>query len=203
MDYGYDLYSEQVRLFMEAKNMDRATLVGHSMGGGTAIRFTLGHREKVKKLVLVDTTGIPNPLPLRSRFFALPKVGELLLSINNNYLRTKNLREIWLNNAEQLTPEMFAQISQFQKVAGTSEVLLEILRKEFFHTLGDEIRQLGKMDVPTLVIWGKHDASIPVQIGEEIHREIRGSQFAIIEDGGHMPNFECPELFNQLVLDFV
>lgn len=203
LDYGYDLYSEQLRLFMEAKDIEQATLIGHSMGGGTAVTFTVSHPEKVKRLVLVDTTGVPNPLPLRSKFFTLPRVGEFLLGVNNDYLRKKNLREIWLHNGEQLTPEAFATVSQFQKVEGTSEVLLEILRKDFFHTLDAEIRRLGQMAFPTLVIWGKHDASIPVQIGEQIHRELEGSQFAVIEEGGHMPNFDCPEEFNQLVLEFV
>lgn len=202
LDYGYDLYSEQLRLFMEAKDIEQATLIGHSMGGGTAVIFTLRHPEKVKELVLVDTTGFPNPLPLRSKLFTLPGVGEFLLGINNDFLRKKNLREIWLHNGERLTPDAFATVSQYQKVEGTSEILLEILRKDFFHTLDAEIRRLGEMGVPTLIVWGKHDASIPYQIGEEIHREIKGSQFAVIEDGGHMPNFDCPDEFNRLVLDF-
>jgi pimeloyl-ACP methyl ester carboxylesterase len=190
-------------LFIEALGIQKASLVGHSMGGGTAIKFSIHYRDKVNKLVLVDSTGIPNPLPLRSKFFNLPGVGELLLGVNNNYLRRKNLEEIWLHKKEQLSDEMFDKVIQFQKVRGTSEVVLQILRKEFFHTLGSEINQLGQMDIPTLIIWGRHDVSIPIKIGEEMHKIIKGSKFEIIDEGGHMPNFDCPDLFNQLVKNFI
>ena len=79
MDYGYALFSEQIRMFMDALGIEKASLVGHSMGGGTSIVFPLSHRERVEKLVLVDSTGIPNPLPFRSRIFRLPGVAEFLL----------------------------------------------------------------------------------------------------------------------------
>ncbi len=200
---GYALYTEQLQLFMDALGIEKATLVGHSMGGGTAISFALKYPERVDKLVLVDSTGIPNPLPLRSKFFTLPGVGEFLLSINNNYFRRKNLKDIWFHETSRLTDEVFANITRHQKIAGSSEILLQILRQDFFHTLSNEIDQLGLLDIPTLVIWGKHDVSIPVEIGQEMHHILNGSIFKVIDNGGHMPNWDSPDQFNHIVLDFV
>jgi pimeloyl-ACP methyl ester carboxylesterase len=200
---GYALYTEQLHLFMDALGIEKATLVGHSMGGGTAISFAVQYPDRVDKLVLVDSTGIPNPLPLRSKFFTLPGVGEFLLSINSNYFRRKNLKDIWFHETYRLTDEVFANITQYQKVEGSSEILLQILRQEFFHTLSNEINQLGLLDIPTLVIWGKHDVSIPVEIGQEMHHILEGSIFEVIDNGGHMPNWDSPDQFNQIVLSFV
>jgi pimeloyl-ACP methyl ester carboxylesterase len=80
------------------------------MGSGTAIFFAVNHTNRVEKLVLVDSTGIPNPLPLRSKFFTLPGLGEFLLSINNDYFRRKNLGELWFYNRKQMTDEVWTSL---------------------------------------------------------------------------------------------
>lgn len=203
IDPGYELYVEQLLSFMDAFDIQKATLVGHSMGGGTIITFAVQYPERVERLILVDSTGIPNPLPLRSKFFTLPGVGEFLLSINNNYFRRKNLRDIWFYEKDRITDEVFDDITQFQKIEGSSEILLEILRKDFFHTLGDEIKQLSQLEIPTLIIWGRHDTSIPVKVGKEMHRRLVGSRYEVIENGGHMPNFDNPEQFNRIVREYL
>lgn len=203
VDPGYELYSEQLLRFMDEKGIHKATLVGHSMGGGTAIFFAVKHPNRVEKLVLVDSAGIPNPLPLRSKFFTLPGVGEFLLSINNDYFRKKNLGDLWFFDRDQMTDEVYETITQFQKIEGSSEILLKILRKDFFHTLSAKIRQLNQLNIPVLIIWGEHDISIPLNIGQEMHGILEGSQLEIIEQGGHMPNFDDPDRFNQIVGDFL
>jgi pimeloyl-ACP methyl ester carboxylesterase len=202
VDPSYAFYTEQLLQFMDALGIQKATLVGHSMGGGTAICFAVQYPERVDKLVLVDSTGIPNPLPLRSKFFTLPGVGEFLLSINSDYFRRKNLKDIWFHETDRLTDATFADLARFQKVEGTSEVLLQILRLDFFHTLRDEIEQLGRLDIPILIVWGRHDASIPFEIGKEMHDILEGSIFEVIDNGGHMPNWDSPAQFNQLVQNF-
>lgn len=203
MDPGYPLYTEQLRLFMDALVIDKATLVGHSIGGGTAISFAVKYPDRVDRLVLVDPTGIPNPPPLRSKFFTLPGVGEFLLSINNNYFRRKNLRDLWFHEKDRLTAKVFDGLTQFQKVEGSSEILLQILRKDFFHTLSKEIHRLSLLSIPTLIVWGRHDVSIPLEVGQEMHRILEGSVFEVIENGGHMPNWDAPDQFNQVVLAFL
>ena len=142
---GYALYTEQLQLFMDDLGIEKATLVGHSMGGGAAISFALKYPERVDKLVLVDSTGIPNPLPLRSKFFTLPGVGEFLLSINNNYFRRKNLKDIWFHETGRLTDEVFANTATKIAVGGfghggdyeafASAVGLSRSQREFMRTI--------------------------------------------------------------------
>ena len=69
MDYGYQLYAEQLLKFMDALGIQSASLVGQSMGGGTAILFSTQHRERVNRLILVDPAAMPQSMPLVGKFF--------------------------------------------------------------------------------------------------------------------------------------
>lgn len=203
LEYGYRLFAEQVRLFMDMLDIERASLIGHSMGGGTAIVFSLHNRHRVDKLVLVDAAGMPIRLPIRSKLFQLPLVAEFLLGLNTNAIRRKNLSDYWIHNQELLTDSYFEKAVGFQKIEGSTETLLNILRRDFFGTLEEEIGQLGQTDVPILIVWGQNEALIPLQCGQEMHRLLRGSRLEIIENAGHLSNFDRPELFNKLALDFL
>ncbi len=86
---------------------------------------------------------------------------------------------------------------------GTTEGMLTILRKEFFNTLSDELQQLAQLDIPILIVWGKEDKAIPVKMGEEMHRILKGSRLEIFDQAGHMPQYECSEEFNKSALEFL
>jgi pimeloyl-ACP methyl ester carboxylesterase len=203
LDYGYQLYSDQVLMFMDALNIKQASLAGQSMGGGTAIYFCLKHRQRVNKLILVDAAGVPHGLPLTGKFFNLPGVGEFFLGLNNNLIRRKNLADVFIHNKNLITDNYFENVTRFHKIKDTTECMLTILRKQFFHTLSNQLRQLSQLDVPILIIWGKEDKAIPWQKGEEMHKILKGSRFEILESAGHVPNYECAEEFNKLALDFL
>ena len=83
------------------------------------------------------------------------------------------------------------------------DVLLQILRRQFFGTLLDEIHRLGEMDVPILIVWGRHDKSIPIKRGQEMHNILKGSRLEIFERAGHCPHDEQALKFNQIELDFL
>lgn len=203
MDYGYQLYADQLLMFMDSLGIQRASLAGQSVGGGTAILFCVQHRQRVNKLLLVDAGGMPSPLPLGAKFFTLPRVGEFLVGLNTNAVRRKNLADFFIHNKHLITERYFKNVTRFHKIKGTTEVLLMILRKQFFDKLSDEIHRLAQMDVPVLIVWGREDKSIPLRCGEEMHRILKGSRLEIIDDAGHVPNYERPEVFNQLAMDFL
>lgn len=203
LDYGYDLFEEQIRLFMEALDIQKASLVGHSMGAGTSIVFALKNRDKVDKLVLVDSTGIPTSLPFRSKVFRLKGVAEFLMSLRTDRIRRMNLEDIWIHDRESLTEAFYEKLVLYQKVEGSTQALLSILRKDFFNTLEDDIRELGKLEIPTLIVWGRQDASLPLRNAEEMHRLMPGSRLEILDKAGHLANFDRPDAFNELVSEFL
>ncbi len=203
MDYGYQLYANQLLKFMDALDIQKASLIGQSMGGGTSIFFSVNHRDRVNKLILVDPAGMPNPLPLIGKITNLPKIGEFLLRLKSDFYRKMVLSTTFIYDKEFVTESYFENVTRFHKIKGTIEILLKILRKQFFHTLSDEIHRLGEMDVPILIIFGRQDKAVPLERGKEMHNILRGSQIEIFENAGHCPHDEQSQKFNQLAVDFL
>lgn len=203
MDYGYQLYANQLLKFMDALDIQKASLIGQSMGGGTSIFFSVNHRDRVNKLILVDPAGMPNPLPLIGKITNLPKIGEFLLRLKSDFYRKMVLSTTFIYDKEFVTESYFENVTRFHKIKGTIEILLKILRKQFFHTLSDEIHRLGEMDVPILIIFGRQDKAVPLERGKEMHNILRGSRLEIFENAGHCPHDEQSQKFNQLAVDFL
>jgi pimeloyl-ACP methyl ester carboxylesterase len=203
LDYGYDLFAEQVGLFMDAFGLEKASLVGHSMGGGTAIVCALRHPERVDKMVLLDPAGVTTRLPFRAKVFRMKGVAEFLMSLPTDRIRRRNLEELWVHDRASLTDEAYRKLTLYQKIAGTTEALLAILRADFFNTLEAEIREYGTLGIPTLIIWGREDATLPVSNGMAMKRLIPGSRLEILQHAGHLANFDQADVFNDLVVDFL
>ncbi len=203
LDYGYPLYTQQLLKFMDALEIPKASLIGQSMGGGTIINFTVSNRDRVEKIILVDAAGMPNSLPIMARISNLPKVGEFLFGLNNNFIRRMTLGNNFLLNKNIITEEYFKNATRFHKIKGTIEVMLYITRKQFFDTLTEEITKLGSMDVPSLIVWGREDKSIPLPVGEKLHRFLKGAQLEILDQAGHCSHDDQSTLFNHLALDFL
>lgn len=203
LDYGFPLFVEQIRRLMDHLGLARAHLVGHSMGGGTAIAFSVAHRESVDRLVLVDSVGIPRPTSLRERVFRLPWLPELLQNLPTDLIRRKNLLDFWIHDPELLTAEVFQRLTGYQKIAGTTRATLSMLRRDFFNTLSDEIGRLGRLAIPTTIFWGRHDRAVPIDLGWEMHGRLPGSRFEVFDRSGHLPNFDEPDRFNDLLVGFL
>lgn len=203
MDYGYNLFAGQVRSFMEHLEIARAHLVGHSMGGGTLIVLALKHRQMVDRLVLEDAAGVPHRLALRGRLFQLPFLPELLLGLRTDVIRRRNLADYWLHDSKVLTDEVFELLTRYQKIRGTTRASLQILRRNFFDTLDEELYALAELRVPTLIVWGRQDRPEPVEFGQKMHEILAGSRLEVLDGAGHLPNIDRAERFNDLVLNFL
>ena len=203
LDYGYPLYTQQLLKFMNTLDISRASLIGQSMGGGTIINFTVSNQDRVDKIVLVDPAGMPNPLPFIGKIANLPKLRELLYSLNNNFIRKMTLGSTFLHNKQIITDEYLENATRFHKIKGTTEAMLNITRRQFFDTLVEEIKTLGMMNVPTLIVWGREEKGIPLQTGQEMHKILKDSRFEIIDEAGHCAHDDQSDRFNQLALNFL
>lgn len=203
LDYGYSLYTEQLKMFMDIFNIQRASLIGQSMGAGTIMNFTISNRKRVEKIILVNAAGMPNELPLMGKISNLPGVGELMYGLNSDFIRKFTLGNNFLYNKHLITEEYYEKLTRFHKIKGSSEVMLAVTRKQFFDTLIEEIKILGNMDVPILIVWGKNEKSIPLPIGQDLHRMLKDSRFEVLDQAGHCSNMDQPERFNQITLDFL
>ena len=203
LEYGFPLFARQLRLFMEELAIPRASLVGQSMGGATIIEFAVSNRSRVDRIILVNASGLPNPMPIMGKISNLPGVGEAMYALPGNFIRRFTLGNTFIHNTGTLTDEFLENVTRFHQIKGSSEVMLEITRKDFFDKLESRIAQLGAMDVPTLIIWGKNDKAIPLPIGRKMHKALPGSRLEVIDQAGHCPMIDQPDKFNKLMLEFL
>jgi pimeloyl-ACP methyl ester carboxylesterase len=203
LDYGYALYTRQLLSLMDALEIEKASIVGHSMGGGAAIHFATHHPDRVDRLLLVDTTGMANPLPVLGRLGNLPVVGELMYGMQSDFFRRMALKTTWFHDKQHVTDDYLERATRFHKIRGSTETMLSILRKQFFHTLAEEVRALNALNIPTLIVWGKSDMAIPMARGAEMHAELSNSRFVVFDDIGHCPHDESADRFNLLALEFL
>ena len=203
MEYGYALYAEQLRLFMDEMGISRASIAGQSMGAGTAIKFCVQHRNRVDRLVLVDAAAMPNPLPAMAKFFNLPGLGEFLLTRKTDLFRRTALKDVFIHDASKITDDYYDNVTRAHKIRGSVAVGFRIQRADFFDKLSDEVRSLGSLDVPVLLVWGREDKAIPLRCAQQMHALLPGSRLQILDKAGHVSNFEQADAFNRLAIDFL
>jgi pimeloyl-ACP methyl ester carboxylesterase len=193
--------------FMGTLGIDRAALIGNSMGGGLVLAFALEYPEKVDKLVLVDNGGMGRNVILDFKLCSLPFVGELLTrpSLKTTALLWKKM----VYDSNLVTPEVVELSYRLATEPGTKKALLAALRAgiNLFGQRDKLTRQilarLNTIKAPTLVIWGNQDRIIPVAHARVAVDNIPGARLELFDRCGHMPMFEYPDKFNRLVLDFL
>jgi pimeloyl-ACP methyl ester carboxylesterase len=193
MRYTVANFADYLHGFMEAAKIPQASLVGNSLGGWVALDFAIRHPEMVEKLVLVDAAGLHPAVPLK-----LPKGGWKSLSP----LNTHWFFDLMAANKEWATtdlgPNSFERhVKNGDSYTVASSVAEMATGREF------EDKKLEMVKVPTLIIWGRNDMLIPLAMGENFNKGIKGSQLMVIDGTGHIPMLAKPAEFNQAVLKFL
>lgn len=193
--------------FMETQHIERASLVGNSMGGGISLQFAIQFPDKLDKLVLESPAALGKAVATFFRLFSIPIVGELLS-------RPSHRGTAWLlkqvaYNPALITDDMVELYYQLFSLSGAQRSFLSTLRAgvNFFgqrpQFVSSIVDNLGKITYPTLIIWGQQDRIIPVVHAQIAENGIPNAALHILDPCGHMPHFERPEDFNGLVLGFL
>jgi 2-hydroxy-6-oxonona-2,4-dienedioate hydrolase len=184
--------------FYKKIGITKATVVGNSLGGWAAMAFTLAHPDKVERMVLVDSAG-----------YSFEKLGtpkptmEILDGLNPSTVAgSKAVLALILANKSLATNQAAEQLltTHLRNRDGyTIERFIESVYR------GEDVvdGKLGGIKVPTLIIWGRQDALVPLAAGQLLSTEIAGSQLVILDNCGHIPQFECAAPFNGTLLKFL
>jgi 4,5:9,10-diseco-3-hydroxy-5,9,17-trioxoandrosta-1(10),2-diene-4-oate hydrolase len=192
---------------LTAMNLEKVTLIGLSMGGGLSILYTLRFPHKVDKLVLVDSAGLGKEVIFSMRLMSLPFLGEFVTKPSRKmaYLFFKPA----VLNPAQLKGQFTDIYYELFSLPGAQTAMLKVIRSgcNIFgikkDVLNETLMNLHRITSPTLIIWGRQDAIIPLKQAYYAKEKISNSKLHVIEQCGHMPNFEKPDEFNQVVLDFL
>ena len=203
-EYSFDRYSKQIIGFMDALKIQKASLVGQSMGGGISVYTAALYPERVDRLILVDPAVIPYPMTMVGRVYQLPYVGEFLNAIPGDGLMKGNLKSVWFYDPKKVTDEYAEEVLRPMAIKGSYAGMMYILRnvlKEPY--VQDEAEKLAQQDKPILIVHGREDKAVPLDRSQKLNALWKGSRLVIFDQAGHTPHEEYPEKFNLLALEFL
>lgn len=194
LKYRVGTYVDFLDKFMSELKIEKASLVGNSMGGWVAGLMAIKYPKRVEKIVLADAAGI---MP--------PSINDADLYQLNNSTRDEiraNLKRIFANpflqNNEALVDQFLTARVASNDGYTINSLIESIKRKEDF--LNDRLNEIKQ---PTLIIWGKQDGLLPLADASTFHKGIAGSELVIFDACAHLPQFEKAEDFNKTVLAFL
>jgi pimeloyl-ACP methyl ester carboxylesterase len=208
-DYSLGAFASGIRDLLEVLDIDRATVIGQSFGGGVAMQLAYQHPEGCERLVLVDSGGLGREVNWMLRFMTLPGSeyvmpvifpgfvrdwgDRLFRTINDRGIRLGRIAEMWNAYAS------LAEADNRQAFARTIRSVID----PGGQTVSAMDRLYLASAMPTLIVWGERDDIIPVSHAYAAHEAMPESRLEIIEGVGHFPQIEAPEQFIDMLVDFI
>jgi pimeloyl-ACP methyl ester carboxylesterase len=209
-DYSLGAYASGLRdLVVGALGIERATLVGQSLGGGVAMQLAYQHPELCERLVLAGSGGLGREVSWVLRLLTLPAAEYLMPVIFPRFLRERgdrlsaSLRKRGLRAPH--VAEMWRAYASLTE-SGNRHAFVRTLRAVIDpggQTVSATDRLYLTAAVPTLIAWGDQDNVIPVKHAYRAHELMPGSRLEIFEGAGHFLHVEEPVRFAELLRDFI
>lgn len=193
-EYSIASYTQFLDDFLATQKIDSFHLAGNSLGGNIAWNYTLEHPEKVKKLVLVDASGLPlgKSKPWIFKMASTPVLNQGFLYYTPKFLIRKNIKEVYEDDAK-ITDELITRYHQLALREGNRQAFIDRAQLDSTEDSIATIERLRTLQHQTLVIWGAKDAWIPLAHGKAMDANIPNSQLEILENSGHVPMEENPK----------
>ncbi len=174
-------------------NIDQTVVIGHSYGGMIAAELAAHLRNRISKLVLVDSLGLwLNEEPIPDIFMLTPSERHDIS---------------WLNPQSAIAQHYK---NSFYEGLDTNETNLDRTKTlmaigKFCWPIPDKGlgKRIHRINSPTLLLWGEHDQIVSPQYGYAFQQKINGAELAIIKESGHIPHEECKALFIEKTLNFL
>lgn len=209
-DYSLGAHACSIRDLLVGLGHDRASIVGHSLGGGIAMQFSYQFPERSERLVLVDSGGLGRDVNPLLRAATLPG-SELVLPL---------LAATRLLDAGALLGRLLGRLglrarTDIEEIARGHATLSDPeARAAFVHTLRSVVEPGGQRidasnrlylaeHIPFLLAWGEHDSIIPISHGRAAHEHVPGSRLETFSRSGHFPQLDEPERFIDVLVDFI
>jgi pimeloyl-ACP methyl ester carboxylesterase len=209
-DYSIGAHACTLRDLLGALGHERASFVGHSLGGGVAMQFAYQFPERCERLVLVSSGGLGREVHPILRALALPGAELVLPLVGGKTVRSAvtGVAHALGHLGLHLSPGMHEVCAALISLGD------EEGRRAFLHTLRAVIGPAGQRvsatnrlylaaALPTLVVWGARDPIIPVSHAHVAHAAIAGSRLELFPDAGHFPHCDDPRRFVETVRQFV
>ncbi len=209
-DYSIAGYANAMRDLLAVLGVGSVTAVGHSLGGGIAMQFAYQFPQMTERLVLVAAGGFGRSVNPLIRYFTLPGSGVALRLLGLDPVRRPLVELINAVGSTGLpmTQDLHALAEAYDDLADPAA------QRAFLHVLraavdwrGQVITSLDRAylaeHMPSMVVWGERDLVIPVKHARAAHAVLPGSRLEIFPDSGHVPHEDDPDLFAEVLADFI
>jgi pimeloyl-ACP methyl ester carboxylesterase len=209
-DYSLGAHACSIRDLLTTIGIDRATIVGHSLGGGIAMQFFYQFPQRVERLALVSSGGLGHEVSPMLRGAALPGAAIGIWLVAN-----RRVREGIDRAGERLCARGVRKGIYLQALARAMRPVQEAAaRRAFLQTLravidvrGQHVSAVDRLyllgELPTLIVWGERDNTIPMSHGLAAHEQIPNSRFVTLPRAAHFPNLEDPDGLADALLDWL
>jgi pimeloyl-ACP methyl ester carboxylesterase len=183
--------------FIVAHKLTNLTLVGHSYGGGvalvTALRLINERPNCLKRLVLIDAAAYEQDLPSFIDVLRTPVLGPLVTSLLSDKQKVRMILKKAYYDDSRITNDQVSAYAKPLKLDGGIYALIQTARAIVPRNIKQISARYKEIDIPTLILWGRQDKIVPMQIAEKLHSDIPGSVLVVVEKCGHMPHEEKPQ----------
>jgi len=199
-DYSVGAHASRIRDLLAVIGIDRATVVGHSLGGGVAMQFFYQFPQRVERLVLVSSGGLGTKVSPLLRSAALPGASALLALASDRRVVAGigSLGSFLRSRGSPLGVQLRAISQAMAPLSrpGAREAFLQTLRA-VIDVRGQRVNANDRLHLlehmPTLIVWGERDGTIPVAHGHDAFSLAPGSRFETIPGAAHFPHLEKPD----------
>jgi len=211
-DYSIAAYANGMRDLLTLLDIEQATVVGHSLGGGIALQFAYQFPERCQRLALVGSGGLGPELSAGLRAATLPG-AELVLTALTGVSGPLRAGFSVVDRVGQA-----AGWKRVRDLAEAAEALLGLkdveARRAFLRTLrgvvdarGQAVTALDRLyladAIPMLVVWGSRDPIVPALHAETVRSLVPSARIEVFPGAGHWPHLDEPDLFCDVLLDFI
>lgn len=198
LNYRIATLVEFLDQFCRKLGIEKASLVGNSLGAWTAAAFAIEHPGKVEKLVLAGGAGLTS-----KRWGGPALTGELFSILNpSTTAEVKRTFEMIFYNKSFASDAYVAQAFTARLKRGSGQVINSLIESML---RGEDYvdEKVKTIKAPTLVVWGREDRLTPLAMGEAFAKDIPGAQLLVFDQCAHVPQLEKPAEFNAAVLKFL
>ena len=195
--YGVDAFTEAIADLFGGLRLGRAAVVGHELGGATAITLAAQHPELVSRLVLINSLCYDARPDLTRRIAQLPLLGALVFKqLWGRAAFRAYYRDVAFADGTGRVDEYY---ESFNSPAARGSALATLRSTLDTRSV---VANTSRVLAPTLVVWGRRDGRSPAAYGQRLAREIRGAGFELI-DSGPAPHEERPAEVSAVIRQFL
>lgn len=183
------MYKRCIATVLDRLEVEKCHIVGSSLGGWVSWEFAADYPERIEKMVLMGAAGFLDQrnIPLPFKMARTPFVSRVARYAIKRRILVQFINQVYYNQAKVSEALIDRYYDLFTR-EGNPKVFFEMANTEY----KESVHLLKTIEIPTLLMWGRHDKWIPVENAYRFERRLKNSKIVIYEDCGHLPMEELP-----------